>query len=505
MKFGGHFLNKKQDQEYYIEKLEKENLELKERIRYYESKFHKRSDCMKPNLIETGKRIKSIRSNLGMTMEQFAILTDSSNTSAVNNWERGYNLPNKTKLKKIAILGNTTTDWIKWGTLEEYITSYLIGIGYELYIKDFPEIPHKVFKDIQEKYSDTFSLDKDYELLNPIIKFNIGGVTLNRIKFYIDSSKKTIKQISTETGINYTTLTNYYRGERNPRNTETWNILADYFHVPVSYLMGLDETNVELKNLNIGDNIKSTRKSKKMTQNDLAIKASISRSYLADVEGDRYNPSIETLDSIARALDVPIVALINDSSTDNIVEPYESLTAENILLKQENEELKYEVESLRKRLYEIQQVVNQGAEKMIPNLKDVSKRIKYIRKKLGMTMEQFGSHLSNSPKSTIATWESGRNIPSQKKLQLIAIVGETTTDWIKWGTLEEYITSYLIGIGYELYIKDFPEIPHKVFKDIQEKYSDTFSLDKDYELLDSIIKNIFTKYYSKEFEVNQIP
>ncbi|HHA5460032.1 TPA: helix-turn-helix domain-containing protein, partial [Enterococcus faecium] len=146
-------------------------------------------------------------------------------------------------------------------------------------------------------------------------------------------------------------------GERNPRNTETWNILADYFHVPVSYLMGLDETNVELKNLNIGDNIKSTRKSKKMTQNDLAIKASISRSYLADVEGDRYNPSIETLDSIARALDVPIVALINDSSTDNIVEPYESLTAENILLKQENEELKYEVESLRKRLYEIQQVV----------------------------------------------------------------------------------------------------------------------------------------------------
>ena len=170
MKFGGHFLNKKQDQEYYIEKLEKENLELKERIRYYETKFCKRGDCMKPNPVETGKRIKSIRSNFGMTMEQFAILTDSSNTSAVNNWERGYNLPNKTKLKKIAILGNTTTDWIKWGTLEEYITSYLIDIGYELYIKDFPEIPHKVFKDIQERYSDTFSLNKDYELLDSIIK-----------------------------------------------------------------------------------------------------------------------------------------------------------------------------------------------------------------------------------------------------------------------------------------------------------------------------------------------
>ncbi|SMJ37277.1 transcriptional regulator [Enterococcus faecium] len=155
---------------------------------------------------------------------------------------------------------------------------------------------------------------------------------------------------------------------------------------------------------------------------------------------------------------------------------------------------------------------------MKPNPSEAGKRIKQLRLSCGFTMEELGrkidnspratisgSHLSNSPKSTIATWESGRNIPSQKKLQLIAIVGETTTDWIKWGTLEEYITSYLIGIGYELYIKDFPEIPHKVFKDIQERYSDTFSLDKDYELLNPIIKNIFTKYYSKEFEVTQIP
>lgn len=55
---------------------------------------------------------------------------------------------------------------------------------------------------------------------------------------------------------------------------------------------------------------------KKMTQNDLAIKANISRSYLADVEGNRYNPSIETLDSIARALDVQIGTLLSDSSKE---------------------------------------------------------------------------------------------------------------------------------------------------------------------------------------------
>ena len=69
--------------------------------------------------------------------------------------------------------------------------------------------------------------------------------------------------------------------------------------------------------MDIGRNIKIARKQKKMTQNDLAIKANISRSYLADVEGNRYNPSIETLDSIARALDVQIGTLLSDSSKKN--------------------------------------------------------------------------------------------------------------------------------------------------------------------------------------------
>ena len=136
---------------------------------------------------EAGKRIKTIRTSLSHTMEQFAILTDSSNTSAVNNWERGYNLPNKLKLKKIAILGNTSIDWIKWGTLEEYITSYLIDKGYELYIKDFPDTSHIIFEDIQEKYSETFSLDKDYELLNPIIKNIFTKYYSKNLSNYLDN------------------------------------------------------------------------------------------------------------------------------------------------------------------------------------------------------------------------------------------------------------------------------------------------------------------------------
>lgn len=56
--------------------------------------------------------------------------------------------------------------------------------------------------------------------------------------------------------------------------------------------------------MSIGKNIKLLRKEKKLTQVELAKKANMSRSYLADVEGERYNPSIETLSDIAEALGV---------------------------------------------------------------------------------------------------------------------------------------------------------------------------------------------------------
>jgi len=138
---------------------------------------------------------------------------------------------------------------------------------------------------------------------------------------------------------------------------------------------------------------------------------------------------------------------------------------------------------------------------MKPNPLEAGKRIKQLRLSCGLTIEEFGKKLENSPRATISNWERGTNLPNPQKLKLLSTITNSAIDWIKWGTLEEYITSYLIDRGYELYIKDFPEAPHKIFKDIQESYSDTFSLDKDYELLNPIIKNIFAKYYSKEFEV----
>ncbi|WP_227158230.1 helix-turn-helix domain-containing protein, partial [Enterococcus faecium] len=75
---------------------------------------------------------------------------------------------------------------------------------------------------------------------------------------------------------------------------------------------------------------------------------------------------------------------------------------------------------------------------MKPDAIKVGSRINFIRKKLGLTMQEFGRKVSNSPRSTVSTWEHGGNLPSKEKMSQIAKLGQVNEDWIKWGDFEEY-------------------------------------------------------------------
>ncbi|HCM90597.1 MULTISPECIES: helix-turn-helix transcriptional regulator [Vagococcus] len=80
------------------------------------SKFRNaESDRVERDISETGKRILLIRQSKSLTMEEFSSLIGASNSSAVNNWEKGYNLPNKTRLERIAVIGENTVDWLLSG------------------------------------------------------------------------------------------------------------------------------------------------------------------------------------------------------------------------------------------------------------------------------------------------------------------------------------------------------------------------------------------------------
>jgi repressor LexA len=77
--------------------------------------------------------------------------------------------------------------------------------------------------------------------------------------------------------------------------------------------------------MNLGLRIKKFRLALGLTQNELAQKAKISRSYLADVENGRYNPSLNTLENIAEALNVPTDKLIGKSASSIIEARLEEL------------------------------------------------------------------------------------------------------------------------------------------------------------------------------------
>ncbi|GAA0763730.1 hypothetical protein SDC9_171146 [bioreactor metagenome] len=71
--------------------------------------------------------------------------------------------------------------------------------------------------------------------------------------------------------------------------------------------------------MSIGKRIKNLRKLNKLTQVELAKKANISRSYLADIENDRYNASVDTLKAIANNLNVNLSDILEESN--NLSEP----------------------------------------------------------------------------------------------------------------------------------------------------------------------------------------
>lgn len=67
----------------------------------------------------------------------------------------------------------------------------------------------------------------------------------------------------------------------------------------------------------LGERIRFYRKSKKMSGQELARLAGVSRSLISQVEKDIANPSIETLRRIAIALEIPIALLFEETTPPN--------------------------------------------------------------------------------------------------------------------------------------------------------------------------------------------
>jgi len=64
----------------------------------------------------------------------------------------------------------------------------------------------------------------------------------------------------------------------------------------------------------IGDRLRSMREEKKLSQGDLEKRSGLLRCYISRVENGHTVPAIETLEKIARALEVPMYQLFYDGN-----------------------------------------------------------------------------------------------------------------------------------------------------------------------------------------------
>lgn len=155
-----------------------------------------------------GNRIRDIRLALGDTMEAFG---ERFNTSkgTVNNWEKGRNLPNKSNLKKIAELGNTSVkDLIDYSLLDylaidneelkkKYSSDEIEKLKYVLASQTYSEISAK-----KEEFSSESDFLKTFSSLynsrlNTLISFNKE----NNINDYLDIHINIINELIYDSGI----------------------------------------------------------------------------------------------------------------------------------------------------------------------------------------------------------------------------------------------------------------------------------------------------------------
>lgn len=82
----------------------------------------------------------------------------------------------------------------------------------------------------------------------------------------------------------------------------------------------------------IGERIRRIRRSKKLSQGDLAKRSGLNRSYLSMVENSHSSPTVKVVERIAKALGVPVQDLITDIDDkhyvyegEEIIEMYDGL------------------------------------------------------------------------------------------------------------------------------------------------------------------------------------
>lgn len=98
---------------------------------------------MRPQKEEVGKRIRLVKEELGVSLTELGDRLGLMKPT-INSYVQGYTLAPLKVVKKLTKLTGKSMGWFYFGEMEEYIRDYLIKVGYEPLLLDYPEIPEQL-------------------------------------------------------------------------------------------------------------------------------------------------------------------------------------------------------------------------------------------------------------------------------------------------------------------------------------------------------------------------
>jgi len=159
-------------------------------------------------------------------------------------------------------------------------------------------------------------------------------------------------------GITQQTIAQYEKKETVPK-FETVSKIANALEINPNIFYSDFSQSVADDSEEIGERIKELRKSKKVSQKELAQKTGLSIGSIQGYEQGRYNPKLEAIVKIAGALGVDLKVFYDDLSKENIeLKRYENIALVNefenacfcLVNFPDSEEITKKYEKLRKKL-----------------------------------------------------------------------------------------------------------------------------------------------------------
>lgn len=191
-------------------------------------------------------------------------------------------------------------------TLEELSNSCNLPLTY---LKEVEEGKRELTDKALDYLLEHLDLNDEVESLH----FTTSGLG-DKIRALREERKLTLEELGRQLDLSVAYLSEIELSERTP-SIQTLQKVSRYFGMPVSLFL-----HTEGKLMTTGKKIRMTRDARGMTQKQLAGKADVSPGLIAQLEAGKVQPSLKTIERIAKALGVSTCYLIlEQEDTEGII------------------------------------------------------------------------------------------------------------------------------------------------------------------------------------------